>query len=161
MMATEMQAAISPYSIARVCTCWEQSHDPRHSWRTGIFGGPIRKMTGRGGKTIRVFEFRITMPNGGGVTRVGRTLRILSLDVLPRIVNVLYGDLSFVGPKVSVEKQVDEQLSELRPGIVSPEAFASDDPWGELKTSFGAGYWFRTIGKTISFSIKPMRRPPR
>jgi lipopolysaccharide/colanic/teichoic acid biosynthesis glycosyltransferase len=57
------------------------------------------------------------------VTRVGRLLRKTSLDELPQLINVLKGDMSFVGPRPNVPWEVEayhgwhtERL-EILPGI--------------------------------------------
>ncbi len=57
------------------------------------------------------------------VTRAGAILRRFSLDELPNLVNVLRGELAIVGPRPTLEAQVDEYTArqrrrlEVRPGI--------------------------------------------
>ncbi len=57
------------------------------------------------------------------ITKAGYYLRKYKLDELPQIINVLIGDMSFVGPRPEVRKYVNlynsEQLKvlEVRPGI--------------------------------------------
>ena len=91
---------------------------------------------------------RIGGPSTAGddprVTPVGRFLRRTKLDELPQLLNVLLGDMSFVGPRPEVKQYVDMYTEEekailtVRPGITdwaslwNPDEGAvlagSDDP---------------------------------
>jgi lipopolysaccharide/colanic/teichoic acid biosynthesis glycosyltransferase len=101
--------------------------------------GPVIYRQRRVGKDGRVFEMLKlrTMiegsdPIGVGtvvtrddprVTRAGRFLRRFSLDEIPNLVNVLRGDMSIVGPRPTIEAQVDDYTPfqrrrlEVKPGI--------------------------------------------
>ena len=90
---------------------------------------------GRFGRPFRIFKFRTMIANadtlGGSstpdddprITRVGRLLRIYKLDELPQLLNVLVGEMSFVGPRPQVQWAVDlytpeeRQVLAVRPGI--------------------------------------------
>lgn len=74
-------------------------------------------------------------PNGGGgstlkkltndprVTRVGRTLRRLSIDEIPQLFNVLAGQMALVGPRPAIEYELEHyepvhfERFKVRPGI--------------------------------------------
>lgn len=70
----------------------------------------LQKRVGKRGERFRAIKFR-TMTNGQvhidvdlldddpRVTKVGRLLRALAIDELPQFINILKGDMSFVGPK--------------------------------------------------------------
>ncbi len=90
---------------------------------------------GRFGKPFRIFKFRTMIVNAeklGGpstadddprITKVGRSLRKYKLDELPQLINVLKGEMSFVGPRPEVQHYVDmftekeRVILSVRPGI--------------------------------------------
>lgn len=103
--------------------------------------GPVlfrQERVGRGGRRFRILKFRtmaatqeprgpaITVGADPRITRAGHVLRRLKLDELPQLGNVLWGDMSFVGPRPEVPRYVamytDEQRQVLRvrPGITDP-----------------------------------------
>jgi len=90
---------------------------------------------GRHGKSFRIFKFRTMVVDAeklGGpstadddprITRIGKFLRKYKLDELPQLINVLKGEMSFVGPRPEVEQEVrlyneeEKALLNVRPGI--------------------------------------------
>ena len=101
-------------------------------------GSPIYKQrrVGKDGKPFELLKLR-TMVSGAEhvgaglavnygdprITRVGAILRRFSLDELPNLVNVLRGDMAVVGPRPTIQAQVDQYTDrqrrrlEVKPGI--------------------------------------------
>ena len=93
---------------------------------------------GRDGVPFQVYKFR-TMVAGAvskglrhtvsaddaRITRIGRALRDWGLDELPQLINVLFGDMSLVGPRPTLAYQVEcyndfqRRRLEVKPGITS------------------------------------------
>ena len=63
------------------------------------------------------------LPDAQRLTRIGKIVRSLSIDELPQLINVLKGDMSFVGPRPLLVKYLplysEEQMRrhDVRPGI--------------------------------------------
>ncbi len=90
---------------------------------------------GRNGKPFYIYKFRSMMPDAeqrGGtttssedarLTRTGRTLRKYKLDELPQLLNIVRGEMSWVGPRPQVAWAVARYRPEekavlgLRPGL--------------------------------------------
>jgi lipopolysaccharide/colanic/teichoic acid biosynthesis glycosyltransferase len=92
-------------------------------------GHPIyrQRRVGRDGRPFEVYKLR-TMVSGAErmgaglaidaddtrITRVGRFLRRTSLDEVPNLVNVLRGEMAIVGPRPTVQVQVDQYTERQR-----------------------------------------------
>jgi lipopolysaccharide/colanic/teichoic acid biosynthesis glycosyltransferase len=92
-------------------------------------GSPIYRQlrVGRDGEPFEMLKLR-TMVSGAEsmgaglavnygdprITRVGALLRRWSLDELPNLVNVLRGEMSVVGPRPTIQAQVDQYTPEQR-----------------------------------------------
>ena len=102
--------------------------------------GPVlfkQDRIGKDGKVFKIYKFRsmcVGAEKGGvysdnkdtRVTKVGKILRATSLDELPQFFNVLFGHMSFIGPRPPltyhpwpIEEYTDFQkrMFEVRPGI--------------------------------------------
>ncbi len=80
-------------------------------------------------RTMRVDAAKgpaVTQKNDSRITRVGRFLRKMKIDETPQLVNVLKGEMSFVGPRPEIPALVDtyreefKSLLSVKPGITSP-----------------------------------------
>ncbi len=100
--------------------------------------GPIfyrGERVGLRGKPFRIYKFRTMVVNAEKVgpsstsdddpriTKIGRFLRKYKLDELPQLINVLKGEMSFVGPRPEVPSEVatyneeERKILSVRPGI--------------------------------------------
>lgn len=108
---------------------------------------------GKNFKPFSIYKFRsmsvnapqkgpsITVSGDKRVTRVGKFLRKYKIDELPQLINVLRGEMSFVGPRPEVRKYVElfrkdyEKLLTIRPGITDPASIYFSDEEGVLSSS--------------------------
>jgi len=90
---------------------------------------------GRRGKTFKIWKFRTMVENAEAkglqisssddvrITRSGKWLRRTKIDELPQLFNVLFGQMSLVGPRPEVPKYVEmyteeqREVLKVRPGI--------------------------------------------
>lgn len=146
---------------------------------------------GRGGRLFRLLKFRTMCPKAEErleellpqnqmdgpvfkikgdprITRVGRFLRKTSLDELPQLVNMLKGDMSIIGPRPALPREVaqytDHQWQRLSvtPGLscywqVTPHRNdLSFDEWVELDLKYIRERSFLVDWKIIFLTVKAM-----
>lgn len=96
----------------------------------------VQKRVGKNGELFSMYKLRTMSVNHGGssvsvagearITPLGKVLRKYKLDELPELLNVLKGDMSFVGPRPDVPGYADNLSGEdrsvlkLKPGITGP-----------------------------------------
>lgn len=105
-------------------------------------GGPIfykAKRIGKGSKIFNMYKFRSMIvnapnltnsdgstynaPDDARVTRVGKFIRVTSIDELPQIFNVLIGNMTLIGPRASgagaLGTYLDDEVAKMdvKPGI--------------------------------------------
>lgn len=93
----------------------------------------FQERPGRDGKIYKVIKFKTMtderdadgklLPDEKRLTKVGKIVRSLSIDELPQLINILKGDMAFIGPRPLVVQYLPlyspEQMRrhEVRPGI--------------------------------------------
>ncbi|MCL4137747.1 UNVERIFIED_CONTAM: hypothetical protein GTU68_042990 [Idotea baltica] len=104
----------------------------------GLF---VQKRVGRHGKLFPLFKLKTMRPVKGVCTSVtsthdvritpsGKWLRKLKIDELPQLINVLFGQMSLVGPRPDVPGFADKLTGDdrvvlsMRPGITGPASLA-------------------------------------
>lgn len=103
--------------------------------------GPIfyrGERIGKNGKPFKIFKFRTmivdaeksgvysTSSDDPRLLKIGNFLKKYQLDELPQLINVLKGDMSFVGPRPEVKKFIDMMTPEERNVILSVKPGMTD-----------------------------------
>lgn len=91
----------------------------------------------RYGKQFAIFKFRtmvnnadkigtqVTTKGDTRVTKIGKRLRDLRIDEIPQLLNVLVGEMSFVGTRPEVVKYVLEYTNEMKATLLLPAGITS------------------------------------
>ena len=95
-----------------------------------------QRRVGKDGRIFTMYKFRtMTIEHSGSsvsvkgenrITPLGARLRKYKLDELPELINVILGDMTFVGPRPDVPGYMDilegedRKILKLRPGITGP-----------------------------------------
>ncbi len=90
------------------------------------------------GRQFRIFKFRsmvdradeigsqVTVDNDARITRVGRVIRSCRLDEIAQLLNILAGDMSFVGTRPEVPKYVAGYTPEMLATLLLPAGVTSE-----------------------------------
>ena len=88
-------------------------------------------------RTFRIFKFRtmvqnadqigslVTVGNDPRITRVGSKIRKCRLDELPQLMNIVKGEMSFVGTRPEVRKYVEYYTDEIMATLLLPAGVTS------------------------------------
>ncbi len=104
---------------------------------TGLNGFFLQTRVGQDGKLFKVIKLRsmkiiegytttVSTDKDPRITKIGRFWRKTKIDELPQLINVLFGQMSFVGPRPDVPGFADELEGEdriilsIKPGITGP-----------------------------------------
>lgn len=89
------------------------------------------------GITFKIIKFRtmitdadkkgtqVTKENDIRITNVGKKIRRLRLDEIPQLINVIKGDMTFVGTRPEVPKYVKYYTNEMRATLLLPAGITS------------------------------------
>ena len=100
-----------------------------------VFYRQVRVTTGN--RDFRIFKFRtminnadkigslVTTGNDSRITRIGAKIRKCRLDEIPQLLNILKGEMSFVGTRPVVRKYVDRYTDEMMATLLMPAGVTS------------------------------------
>jgi lipopolysaccharide/colanic/teichoic acid biosynthesis glycosyltransferase len=104
-----------------------------------------QERVGQGGSVFRIHKFRtmvtsaeqlglqITVGADARVTRVGKWIRKYKLDELPQLLDVLFGQMSLVGPRPEVSRYVAFYPADVRDVVLSVRPGITDNASIEFK----------------------------
>lgn len=89
-------------------------------------------------KQFKIFKFRtmvnnanqngslVTTKNDHRVTRIGKILRTSKLDEIPQLINIILGDMTFVGTRPEVVKYVERYSDDMIATLLLPAGITSE-----------------------------------
>lgn len=143
--------------------------------------GPVlyrQERVTRYGKLFRIHKFRtmiinadkigtaVTVGEDPRITSVGRKLRKLRLDELPQVIDVIVGDMSFVGTRPEAVRYVDKYKSEwnatllMQAGITSEASirFKDEDKLLDGATDVDKVYVEKVLPKKMKWNLESIRQ---
>ena len=131
-----------------------------------------QKRVGKDGQVFYIYKLRTMSKDKNGVnkvTKVGKFLRITSIDELPQFINIIKGDMSFIGPRPWIESYSKYFTDEYKrrwkvlPGI-SGYAQVNGRNGMTIKEKIAADIWYvdnislltdlKILFKTVNIVIK-------
>lgn len=98
----------------------------------GLF---IQKRVGQFGKIFKIFKLKSIQNNSETISKFGKFIRKYKIDELPQLLNILIGNMSFVGPRPDIAGYYDRlegenrKILNLKPGLTSMASikYANED----------------------------------
>ncbi|WP_348788960.1 sugar transferase [Leifsonia sp. NPDC080035] len=143
-------------------------------------GRPVlfrQQRIGMGGRSFEILKFRTMVPDaeriGGGyfpdgldlVPPLGRFLRRSSLDELPQLLNVVRGDMAFIGPRPALVSQFARYTPEQKRRVSVPQGitglaqvvYRNDAPWSkriELDVHYAEHIGLRMDARVLALTVR-------
>jgi len=137
--------------------------------------GPVlfrQKRPGMDGKVFEIYKLRSMLVERSyygkpltdteRITRIGRFMRARNLDELPQLINILRGEMSFIGPRPLVEQYIElytprqQRRHEVRPGMFGwAQVNARSDMSLEEKLEFDV-YYVENMSLALDMKIISM-----